>query len=426
MMYLIYNFILTGLSPLWVPWMWLRTKKRGEQPNWRERQGDYTKSIPTKPKGTKRIWVHAVSVGEVVAAKPFLEELRKQSPKAEIVLTVTTSSGHQTAREKLTGLFDYLLYFPIDLARFQLRAVQLVRPDVIAIMETELWYNLLWAADVFEVPVYMVNARSSDRAFRRSMKLGWFFTETLALVKEVLAQSEQDAERFRSLGAKNVRVLGNTKFDEAAGVAAADAENWRKELGLDARPVVVVGSTRSELEVRLVVSALKPFAGEIQVIHAPRHLETASEVLGIASQAFASVGLRSKKERADYLVLDSYGELGAVYSVADVVIIGGGFDTLGGQNIIQPLALGKPVLHGPNMFNFREVAAQSVEAGASQICSNAEELTEALRQLLASEPKQREMGEAAKALVQKNLGASARYAEVIVGALAAPGTGPKA
>jgi 3-deoxy-D-manno-octulosonic-acid transferase len=413
MMYLIYNFILTGLAPLWVPWMWLRARKRGEQPNWSERQGNYEKSLPVKEKGKKRIWVHAVSVGEVIAAKPFLEELRKQSPQAEIVLSVTTSSGHQTAREKLTGLFDHLIYFPIDLARFQLRGVQRVRPDVIAVMETELWYNFLWAADVFDVPVFMVNARSSDRAFRRSMKFRWFFAETLALVKEALAQSEQDAERFRALGAPRVRVLGNTKFDEAAGVSPADSAHWKEELQLDDRPVVVVGSTRSELEVQLVVDALAPFAGKIQVIHAPRHLETAPELVACAKKTNFQVGLRSKKERADYLVLDSYGELGSVYSVADLVIIGGGFDTLGGQNIIQPLALGKPVLHGPNMFNFREVAAQSVEAGASQICADVEALTAAVKELLESPDKRAEMGARATELVARNVGASRRYAQEV-------------
>lgn len=418
MMYLIYNFILVGLAPLWVPWMWLRTKKRGEQPNWAERQGNYEKSLPIKKKGDKRIWVHAVSVGEVVAAKPFLEELRKQCPKAEIVLSVTTSSGHQTAREKLVGLFDFLVYFPIDIARFQLRGVQRIRPDVIAVMETELWYNFLWAADVFDVPAFMVNARSSDRAFRRSMKFRWFFAETLALVKEVLAQSEQDAERFRALGAPRVRVLGNTKFDEAAGVSASDASVWRAELGLDERPVVVVGSTRSELEVKLVVDALAPLDGQIQVIHAPRHLETASDVVNLARSTAFSVGLRSLREKADYIVLDTYGELGAVYSVADIVIVGGGFDTLGGQNIIQPLALGKPVLHGPNMFNFREVAAQSVEAGASRVCTTAQELEAAVRELLGYAELRAHMGLAASSLVQRNVGASARYATVVADALA--------
>ncbi len=418
MMYLIYNFILVGLAPLWVPWMWLRTKKRGEQPNWAERQGNYEKSLPIKKKGDKRIWVHAVSVGEVVAAKPFLVELRKQCPNVEIVLSVTTSSGHQTAREKLVGLFDFLVYFPIDIARFQLRGVQRIRPDVIAVMETELWYNFLWAAEVFDVPAFMVNARSSDRAFRRSMKFRWFFAETLALVKEVLAQSEQDAERFRSLGAPRVRVLGNTKFDEAAGISALDASGWRKELGLDERPVVVVGSTRSELEVLTVISALEPFAGQIQVVHAPRHLETAREVADLAKNTQFSVGYRSKGERADYIVLDTYGELGAVYSVADIVIVGGGFDTLGGQNIIQPLALGKPVLHGPNMFNFREVAAQSVETGASRVCSDAQELESAVRDLLGSAELRSDMGRAASSLVQRNVGASARYATVVADALA--------
>ena len=251
------------------------------------------------------------------------------------------------------------------------------------------------------------------------MKFRWFFAETLALVKEVLAQSEQDAERFRSLGAPRVRILGNTKFDEAAGVSASNAVDWRAELQLDDRPVVVVGSTRSELEVKLVAEALSPFASSIQVIHAPRHLETAGEVASVASGTAFSVGYRSKREKADYLVLDTYGELGAVYSVADIVIVGGGFDSLGGQNIIQPLALGKPVLHGPNMFNFREVAAQSVEARASRVCATHVELESAIRELLESPSKRSEMGARASELVQRNVGASERYAQVIVDALSA-------
>jgi 3-deoxy-D-manno-octulosonic-acid transferase len=190
---------------------------------------------------------------------------------------------------------------------------------------------------------------------------------------------------------------------------------------LDDRPVVVVGSTRSEIEVNLVLEALAQFIGQIQVIHAPRHLEKADDVLVAACSVGFNVGLRSQKERADYLVLDTYGELGAIYSVADVVIVGGGFDTLGGQNIIQPLALGKPVLHGPNMFNFREVAAQSVEAGASRICATPAELEEEIRELLGSTEKRVEMGRAATELVQRNLGASARYAAVIAESLNSEG-----
>jgi 3-deoxy-D-manno-octulosonic-acid transferase len=416
-MYLVYNILFTLLAPLWVPWMWWRTKQRKESPNWTERQGNYEKSLPKKPKGEKRIWLHAVSVGEVVAARPILEEFRKQTPNAKIVLSVTTSSGHQTAREKLEGLFDYLIYFPIDAARFQLRAMQWVRPDVVAIMETELWFNFLWAADVFDTPVYLVNGRSSDRAFARSMKFRWFFQAMLKYVKSCLVQTETDKKRYESLGASSAEVFGNTKFDEAAGISLADSSQWKQELGIPAdKQVVVVGSTRSEQEESWVLDAYFKNSNAV-FVHAPRHLETAPRIIEAFNKRNNQgkvIGSRSKKESGDYIILDSYGELGAVYSVADLVIIGGGFDTLGGQNLIQPLALGKPVLHGQNMFNFRDVAAASVRDGASVICATSEELGQKVQELLNETIKRNQMGQAASRLVHDNLGASERYAKQIV------------
>jgi len=418
MMYLIYNFILTGLAPLWVPWMWLRTRKRGEQPNWAERQGNYEKSLPIKKKGDKRIWVHAVSVGEVIAAKPFLEELRKQTPKAEIVLSVTTSSGHQTAREKLVGLFDFLIYFPIDMARFQLRGIQRVRPDVIAVMETELWYNFLWAADVFDVRTMIVNGRISDKAYKTDLKVGFFFRSLFKLINRCLVQTETDKERFESLGAKGVEVFGNTKFDEASSVVSVDANEWREKLGIPTgKRVIVVGSTRSELEEQLVVDAFFQLK-DVVFVHAPRHIESAGRIREVFQKQVGSsgksIGLRSLGESGDYLVLDTFGELGSVYSVADVVVIGGGFDKLGGQNLIQPLALSKPVIHGPNMFNFRDVAASSVRAGCSIICDNSGEVATQIQLLLNDEEKRKVMADAAKKLIADNVGASRRYAEAVI------------
>lgn len=432
-MFIVYNLILTLLSPIWVPWMIWRTKKRKESPNWAERQGSYEKSLPAKGKNEKRIWVHAVSVGEVVAATPFLKELRAQNPKAKIVLSVTTSSGHQTAREKLNGLYDWLVYFPIDVPRFQLRAMQCVRPDVVAVMETELWFNFLWAADTFSVPVILVNGRSSDRAFSRSMKFRWFFRAMLKMVSRVLVQTEGDKSRFEQLGATTVEVFGNTKFDEAAGIVGADPAHWRQELKIpEGRKVVVIGSTRSEKEEELVANA---FTGdgnhEYVFVHAPRHLETADRLvetfqkvqrdtlsgLALADQgniASKTIAKRTEGKFADYIVLDTYGELGSVYSIADVVVIGGGFDKLGGQNLIQPLALGKPVLHGPHMFNFRDVASASVEAGASIICKDGGDLFNHFDRLIKSPAEAEKMSLAAKELVHKNLGASKRYAEAVL------------
>ena len=417
-MFILYNLALTLLSPIWVPWMIWRTRKRQEAPNWKERSGNYNGVVKVREKKKNRVWVHAVSVGEVIAAKPFLSQLRQLAPDCEIVLSVTTSSGHQTAREMEMPLFDSLVYFPIDVPKFTLRAMQWVRPDVMVIMETELWYNFLWAADVFDVRTMIVNGRISDKAYKTDLKVGFFFRSLFKLMDRCLVQTQTDKDRFESLGAKGVEVFGNTKFDEASSVVSVDANEWREKLSIPmGKRVVVVGSTRSELEEQLVVAAFFQLK-DVVFVHAPRHIESAGRILEVFQKQVGSsgksIGLRSLGESGDYLVLDTFGELGSVYSVADVVVIGGGFDKLGGQNLIQPLALSKPVIHGPNMFNFRDVAASSVRAGCSIICDNSDEVATQIKLLLNDEETRKVMADAAKKLIAENVGASRRYAEAVI------------
>ena len=417
-MFILYNLALTLLSPIWVPWMIWRTRKRQEAPNWKERSGNYNGVVKVRDKKKNRVWVHAVSVGEVIAAKPFLSQLRQLAPDCEIVLSVTTSSGHQTAREMEMPLFDSLVYFPIDVPKFTLRAMQWVRPDVMVIMETELWYNFLWAADVFDVRTMIVNGRISDKAYKTDLKVGFFFRSLFKLMDRCLVQTQTDKDRFESLGAKGVEVFGNTKFDEASSVVSVDAKEWREKLSIPmGKRVVVVGSTRSELEEQLVVDAFFQLM-DVVFVHAPRHIESAGRILEVFQKQVGSsgksIGLRSLGESGDYLVLDTFGELGSVYSVADVVVIGGGFDKLGGQNLIQPLALSKPVIHGPNMFNFRDVAASSVRAGCSIICDNSDEVATQIKLLLNDEETRKVMADAAKKLIAENVGASRRYAEAVI------------
>lgn len=411
-MFILYNLLLTLLSPIWVPWMWLRSRRRKEAPNWQERCGNY----PFKGgRDTKRIWVHAVSVGEVMACKPILRELREVLPDYEIVLSTTTSSGHRTASEHAVGLYDHLVYFPIDVARFQLAAMTRVRPAAVAIMETELWMNFLWAAKAMGAKTLLVNGRISDRSFGRSRKLAFFYGAMFKMLDRVLAQSDGDREKLLALGASKVEVLGNCKFDQALEGLTADPAAVRKSLKIPAgRKVVVVGSTRGEDEESLVIAALKEVGlHDLMVIHAPRHLERVGALAVAVEEAFGRACRRSAGESGDYLILDTYGELADVYSVADLVIVGGGFGEYGGQNILQPLALGKPVLHGPHMQNFKDVAESAGSAGATRVCSNASQLAEAIKDLLADDVKRNRMGLAAAELIKASTGASKRYAEAI-------------
>ena len=231
---------------------------------------------------------------------------------------MTTSSGHQTARETPERLYDHLVYLPIDVARFALAAMQRVRPDALVVMETELWFNLFWAAKTFDAKTFVVNARLSDRSFPRSKRLAFFYRALFAMVDGVLAQSETDGERFRALGAKGVEVSGNVKFDQALE-GLDDTTDWRTELRLDGRPVVVVGSLRAEEFGVLadVVSHSVPAGGEaipLQWVVAPRHLERTPELIQdlqsadvLADGERMSIGRRSSGTSGFVTILDTYG-----------------------------------------------------------------------------------------------------------------------
>jgi 3-deoxy-D-manno-octulosonic-acid transferase len=414
-MFLLYNLLLTVTAPIWVPWMLWRSSRRREQPDWKQRCGDF----PIDPRSDRnRIWLHAVSVGEVVAALPVLRALRRLAHGHEIVLSVTTSSGRQTAQDRAQGLFDHLVYFPIDVARFQLAAMVRVSPSVVAIMETELWFNFLWAAKAVGAHTMLINGRISDRSYPRARWFRFFYRRLLAYLDEALMQTDRDAERIRDLGARQVEVFGSTKFDEAAEQARASRTEVRAWLGIPPEAqVVVIGSTRSEAEETLVLDALAhPSLANVYVVHAPRHLERVAPLADAYRRRLGAVALRSRGESGQRLILDTYGELGQAYAAADVVVVGGGFDNLGGQNLIQPLAHGKPVLHGLHMQNFAAVARMAQEAGASQICHDADELARALHALLSDPVERERRSRIAQELVAQHLGAAERYADAMAGA----------
>ncbi|MBL8086704.1 MAG: hypothetical protein JNM85_01380 [Chthonomonas sp.] len=415
-MRLLYNLLLTLLSPLWVPWMLMRARRRADGPDWQERTGNLPFSLPASK---RRVWFHAVSVGEVVAALPILKALRANANPPEIVLSVTTSSGHSTAQSQAAELYDRLIYFPIDVPRFVLASLMRVRPNVVAVMETELWLNFLCMAKDLGAKTLLLNGRISDRAYPRSIKVRGYYRALFQSLDQALVQTEVDAQRIRDLGAREVRVLGNCKFDQGAMVPPGAREQWRDILGLQpGERVVVIGSTRGTEDEDFVLEALRSVdLTGVRIVHAPRHLEAAVQLAEKTRAQFGKVALRSKGERGPQLILDTFGELSAAYSIADVAIIGGGFANLGGQNLIQPLAAGVPVLHGVHMQNFAEVSAMAGAAGCAHACATPAELASMLTKWLNGPDERAELGARASALVQANLGASQRYAQAILEAL---------
>ena len=407
-MIFVYNLLLNLLSPVLVFWAWLRAKKRDEQPNWAERFGHYD----IKPGNKNRIWFHAVSVGEVMAALPVLRQLRERLPGVEIVLTTTTSSGHKTAREKAAGLYDHLFYFPIDFGRCMFRAVSRVLPGMVVVMETELWLNFFHFSKQMGAKVVVINGRIS-RNYNLSLKLKGYYRAIFERVDRIFAQSDLDKERLVALGAHDVQVLGNTKFDQAVEAMTAHHFDWRHLMGIpDSAVCIVVGSTRSEAEEHLVMNGLAKVP-DAWVIYAPRHIERAPHVGDLAREHGFEPSFRTDEVHGKFLILDTYGELASAYSSADIAIIGGAFDELGGQNILQPMAAAVPVLHGPHMFNFKEAAALASQLGATRTVSSAEELGAALQELCNNADLRTKMGAAGKEMIEQSLGASGRYADVI-------------
>lgn len=419
MIRLVYSFIAVIFSPVWAFWMLRRARARNTPPNWRERVGKYQFQVPSD-KGRLRIWFHAVSVGEFLAAIPILRELKFINPDCWILVTVTTSSGYLTAEQKNqeSALFDELAYFPIDLPWMVGRALSRVRPHVAVLMETELWLNFLGEAQRRKIRTMLVNGRISDKSYAASQRILPYYRAAFRHLNWVGVQTSTDLKRVRTYGSTSASVVGNCKFDQAIQVVSESKETIQRRFGMSERPTLVIGSTRGEIEEIFVNEALALIPLETlrrwQIVWAPRHIERGPEIARIGKELGLEVGIRSQDESGCFLVLDTYGELNSVYVAADLAVIGGGFDRLGGQNLIQPLALGKPVIHGPFMENFAFAVSLADAKGAAQAVDSPAALAAAIQTLLENASERERMGESAKALIAENAGASVQYAEAIL------------
>ncbi len=396
----IYNFLIILSFPIWFLWMQYRVKKRKNAPNWQQRWGHYPNIVGTTD---NRIWLHAVSVGEVMAAKPILNQLRTLLPEAKILLTTTTSTGNEVAQSLIGKSVDQLLYFPIDAPWAAKRAFKTIQPKLFLILETELWLNCLFYARKCGTKSLLLNGRLSDKSYKSSIAIKFFYQKMLALLDAILVQTDIDKMRFESLGAKNVTVIGNSKFDEPK----SDPINLPI-----AKEYIIIGSVRGEFEENFILEAISGLNQNI--VFAPRHIERAVPIAVKATALGFNVGFRSKEQwDKPFLILDSYGELAGLYSEAMLAIIGGGFDNLGGQNIIQPMAVGCTVICGPNMKNFREPFELAKQEGALLVASTPGNLKDKIMVLVNSPELRATMGEKGIQLVEKNKGAAAKYAAII-------------
>ena len=370
------------------------------------------------------IWVHAVSVGEVQAAAALVNSLRERYPDIPLVVTTFTPTGAARARALFKDRAQ-VRYLPFDLPGAVRRFFNRIQPRIAVIFETELWPNLYHECGRQRVPLVLASARLSARSVDRYRRLGALFRETLAQGVVVAAQGEADATRFRALGSDpgNTHVTGNLKFDFSVPADIGERGRALRSYYASGRPVWVAGSTHGGGEEEALIEAQKLVRGRhpgALLVMAPRHPnrfgEVASQLVsrGVRFMRRSQVPAAGAIAEAEILLLDSLGELLDFYAGSDVAFVGGSLVPIGGHNLLEPAALGLPILTGPNTSNSAEVARLLIERGAAQVVHNPQELADKVAALLA-DPNARElMGAQGRAFVDANKGALQKLLGLVV------------
>jgi len=413
------------------PYYFLKMRRReGWKAGFGERFARYAPELKERLAGRAVIWLHAVSMGEVGVCLQLISALEKRLPGAQILVSTTTSTGMEELRRRLPASIQRV-YYPIDFPRYVRRALDTFRPAAVILVEAELWPNFLWQTTDRAIPLFLVNARISDRSFAGYKRFGFVFRPIFAKFRGVGCQQESDAKKLLELGfgANAVQVTGNLKFDAAQPNQRPplDAREILRGLGVeDDAPVLVAGSTHAGEEALLaeMLLRLRKIYPKLFLVLVPRHFErtgTVSQELGARGVTFA---LRSDlaenkppPKGAQCLLVNTNGELRFFYEVASVVFVGKSLTAAGGQNPIEPAALGKAVVFGPNMQNFKSIVrAYTAEEAVAQV-QNAEELERVLKELLGDASRRETLGARALAVTKKNFGATMRTADLILSRL---------
>jgi 3-deoxy-D-manno-octulosonic-acid transferase len=417
MIWFFYNLIFPVVFLLMLPKFISRMARRGGyKKHFEQRFGIYGHSTAERLAQTRRIWIHAVSVGELFVAFRFIDEYRKQHPDALFVVSTNTSTGHTLAAQKLDPR-DVLIYFPLDFPWVMKRALETIRPLKLILVEGEFWPNLVRQAARRGIPVALINGRLSDSSFKGYMRLRPLTRRLLALINPVCVQGRQDAERLKALGARSetVKVLGTAKYDlppPAADAAAPAHEVLRQIRVADDAPILLGGSTWPGEEAVLcrIYKTLRTKHPGLFLVLVPRHAERRNDVVKILEKQALSYVLRSKTDapspaaRPDVLVVDTTGELMGFYASSDIVFVGKSLCSHGGQNPIEPALFGKPVVVGPFMENFPAVMDDFRNANAIRQVEDTPGLERALDELLTDSAARERLGTAARKLVEARRG----------------------
>ncbi len=400
--------------------------------NWRtdfgQRFADYDASVKQALTNRHIIWLHAVSVGEVGLCTQLIRALEPRVPNAKIVVSCTTTTGMNEYRKRLPTRITKI-YYPIDRRKYVQRALATINPEAIVLLEAEIWPNFLWRASDLKIPLFLANARLSDRSFPRYKRFGWLFRKLFGSFEGVGCQNEEDAQRLRAVGCREnaVQVVGNLKFDAAklSERRNLDVRGMLRQIGVaDDALILVAGSTHDGEEIMLAEMAarLRGKFPKLFLIIVPRHFERTRNItpqLRAAGVRFICrneiiPGTQLRAGEVDCLLVNTTGELMFFYEHANLVFVGKSITAIGGQNPIEPAALGKAVVFGPNMQNFTDIVRILLKHNAAVQVKSPDQLEKVFGELLEDPARRAELGRQALAAVAENLGAVERTVEMLL------------
>ncbi|MDF7825536.1 3-deoxy-D-manno-octulosonic acid transferase [Pontiellaceae bacterium B12227] len=426
MLWVIYNLLFPIVFLCMLPKFISRMLKRGGYgQHFEQRIGHFGTQTKARLREHERIWVHAVSVGEIYVALRFIKAYRSAHPDAHFALSTTTSTAHAIGRKEIDER-DVLFYFPVDLPVIINKVLGIINPVRIVLMEGEFWPNLIRLADNRGIPISLVNGRMSERSYKGYLKLKSLTADILRRINPICVQGDADAQRMLGIGApkENVHIMGTVKFDVAQRDPAGEqiAAGVMGKVNVPDDAVVLLGGSTwpGEEEVLCkLYKKLRPEYPNLFLVIVPRHVERRDEVMACFEEHGLSVVRRSQVddfqglETPDLLFVDTTGELRNFYSTADIIFVGKSLLEHGGQNPIEPAIFGKAVVVGPNMENFPAVMPVFLKNGSIVQVDGIQTLETAIVELLASPAKRAELGERAAGIVEINRGAIERTIELM-------------
>jgi 3-deoxy-D-manno-octulosonic-acid transferase len=422
-MYALYNILLILASVGALPYFAVKSLYTPKyHAGLRQRFGHLPPDIDAALQGVRPLWLHAVSVGEVIAAVPLANALRQRFPHVPVLISTVTDTGQTTAHEKIAGAA--CVYFPLDYPWVVHQVISRVQPRLFLMVETEIWPNFLRELRRQAIPTMLVNGRISPRSFRGYRRLRSFMRRVLPAITSFSMQTKLDAERIIAIGAEpsRVHITGNIKYDQVfEPLTGTDERVLRADLGIGDAPVFMAGSTHRGEE-DIVISAYLQARRQVPTLRlllAPRHLDRLDEIEALLRKHQLVVRRRSHgspsspRAAASVVLLDTIGELAKLYAVGTVVFVGGSFMPIGGHNVLEPAAHRQAILFGPHMYNFHQIAAALLDAGGAVQVLNPDALGNHVSTLLVQPESRKALGEAAYQVLRANQGAIARTVELM-------------